>query len=1358
MLLQYTESCPVDGGMLERTAACIEPASQLLFRRLEPPVRSHRTLGTSFWGNGGNQLDVPPWWPLYLKRIRASHQNEATLESSVPDSRFSRLAQSVETSRRRRSRASKCDRKSMTSSSATTLRTFAKSSTTAQKANAAHVAEDDISPHVAMSVPSRKTIQDYGDSPLMAGHVGESYRTYISRHTSDMARQLDIVLEEIRQSKSAPGYTGLDRAWTLFKQVSHQQTYATDLFRCLAQSDTEIYHKRALAAFRLMDEESRTRGDYEQAVRLALKMDNYRVALGINERATRRNLQQGCSVFLLLHAVSNQLWNTASRVWNMSFRLTIELRKTNPVRVALVREIGNYRDVPHAVHQLGSRLRERAPVIMQCSGTLQRVFFELLAALVRNGQLMSIITPQALQNLFDISHDLRRAVPSLYLTAIDTINKSALRPDKGSLADAVYNKLRLDLPEYAPDPSTFGSLLSIHAEQESPARTYNRYLEEFAKFHGAADPMSFQKVMSALAAQGDLDGVQQIFLRLSEVHGRPTDPAFYTPLMYAYARLGDVPATLKEFRRMIEAGVKPHSYAWNILVYAHSRSPQPKRAVEVLEMMRTEGVKPDTYTFTTWMSIFARIGDTDAVLDILEQAQQNQVKGSYELVTGLVQSYCLNDQAEAAEKVADAATVAGLQGYPTTMWNYLLRHYAFLADSQGMLRVQQQMSTRSVKADAMTHAAFMTALVVLGKTRDAVQILRTLTLSQTLAATPFHYAILLHGFAQEGDRDMANVIYGEMVERYPRLGASPRLTMLHLQASRNPIENEHPKFAAKYLDEILFELSTEDRASRRPQPGLRRRRGVEAVPSLYMEFFMDLLIKKGQLKRAEQLLDRFETLAQSSYLHLSSYASTSIQFLAARLTLRAEKKEWAEVEATWKQILERGIQIAMRSGPDPEPDAPHTDGGDSQDNIRAISEPLPMQPVGLPGPQLATDKGFTFTSMIQQGDPPESPLDKPGLVILFSQRYLLEVPLNRYLDTLAVRQLQNSATALVAKLESLGFAMTSKNWNRYIQVLARSDDPEHWIIACELFEQKLIMNIPPWPVLQRGKWLPPSESQGETSVSVRRKTIEKRDPGQLMPTYYTAVYLASVLLKANRVAAEGDRSTSVTIWKKAPLTCRYIRRMPFLKDRIQGLLLRGRRLRILPPRRPRFWTEPDRSGVLGSKSPADHVPAEEVLGVREALKQEKAVMKSSTEAAKTHAMRRAELYHGQIPRYRIMKEKRRALESEEQFRRRVSLKGRRILRLLQITRRDLSSPRAVSDMYFGHPAVPISARLVRWPSHTSGSRIYGSEYQRLVKQAQDGKRIRAERSAAIRRLFPHASAHKFLPFTRRSHNRGSSRE
>ncbi|KIW74321.1 hypothetical protein Z517_12261 [Fonsecaea pedrosoi CBS 271.37] len=1316
--------------MIERTAACIEPASQLFLRRLEPPVRTHRALGPSFWKNGGNQLDVPHWWPLYLNSIRALRPNPPGGESALPSPRQSSLNDLFEIPRRSRVRTSTSDRYSAGPQSSSS-RTYTRSTKSSQKAVAVAVREEEHLGDVLIRYPQsdlpRHIIEDAAresdNGAVTADAHEEAWNEHSIQAISEAEKHLLHILDINKDVQAESQSAHFDRAWALFNQIPNQQAYAPEVFHFLSKSSRRRDQSLALSAFRLIDEEHRTRDDYERAVRCALIAGNYRIALRINARATQRNMQQGCSVFLLLHAVSNQLWNTAASVWDTSFkRVPFRAGQTSPTRLAIAKEIGNYRDLPFAIYQLGTKLRERAAVTMKHSGILSTLFHELLNALVRNGTLMSIITPQGLQHLFQLSNDLSLSNPSLYVTAIHTINKVAIRPDRGTLADLVYKTLRSSFPGVPPRPQTFGSLLSIHCREGAPVETYNRYLDEFSKFHGVADQKSYQKVLSALAAQGDVDGVQQVFIRLCQAHARPTDVAYYTPLLYAYARLGDVQGTEQEFQSMIDHGIRPNSYCWNILLYAHSRSLKPWRAFEVFDKMKAEGVAPDAFTFTTLMGIFSRIGDTDTVLDILEQAQRNKVQGSYGLVTGLIQTYCVNDQAEAAERLAEAATAANLQGSPVTMWNYLLRHYAFAADSDGMLRVQKSMSALGVEPDAMTHAAFMTALVVLNKTPDALQILRTLSLSQTLAATPFHYAIILHGFAKEGDRDMANVVYQEMVERFPRIGASPRLAMLHLQASRNSIPNERPRFAAQYLEEILHELSTPDRAARQPQPGLHRRRVVDAVPTVYLEYLIDLLTARGQIKHAEKLIQRFHSLAQSSYLILGDAASTSIQFLTRRLMVSTENHAWEEVEATWKQILECGIQTARRFSRATRKQVP------GESTTPDTQQLLPLRPIGLPDSSLIVKEDFSFESMIPQNLPPSGPLNEPGLAILPSQKYILEAPLTRYLHSLSVRDLQSRAVTLVAELEAVGFALTSKNWNMYIQTLTLSKDQQHWLLAYELFEQKMIANTPPWSVLRRGKWLSSKTSHGSPPIIVSRKSIEKKDPGQLMPTYYTAVHLASVLLKANRLAAEGDKATYTALRKTAPQTCRFVQSMPYHRDRIQGVLLRGRKVRADPPKRPRQSAEPDRSGVLGSKSPADHIPVTELVGFEDAIIRNMGDKKSSSAMTEAREIHQAELYEGQITVSPSVNYKQRDLQDAKQTKRREQHKERKHLGILEKIRRDVSLPRTISDAYIGHPAIPSGEDLARTGTPRSGGRgLYNPVDRRLEQNSLTKKELREQR-------------------------------
>jgi pentatricopeptide repeat-containing protein PET309 len=1338
--------------MLERTASCIEPASQFFLRCLDPPLRSQRVIGQSFWRNGGNQLDVPPWWPLYLKKLRTSRQNEHAFYFVGRHDRTRDVAFSGAAAGPLRPPSSRRGRASVRPAYASSSRPYTKSRQSAREERGRGLlqssddgteqartsigklsSEADVSSSVQGSHAVASTIDELGSrqSDIIRNSTQANTPSYI--HSEPNGSSL-----EQGEHPSLPLDDNLDSLWTHFVNSPQQESHGLPVFLRLAASDAAVDHARALEAFKIADPASKAPSDYEVATRLAVKAGKLPTAFSINSAATDHNCQQFSSVYLLVYTISNRLWSTASMVWKTSFdSISYTSYPPSVSSHTLVKELGKYRNMPALLTELGTRLRRKEPVIMRNSGILRRLWYELFSALVQCGPLIKIITPRGLRNLLALSEKLECFEPGLCERGIRTLNSFGKRPDGGRFADTFYSILRSYRPDAIPDPSTFRCLLQIHADRGATTETYFRYLDEYQKFHGRPDVAAFHLAMSAMARQGSIDGVQRAFIRLTQTHGYPKNPKYWTPLAHAYARIGDVVGTAKELENMSNSGVELNTYAWNTLLYAYTRSSDPSPAFKMLDAMKANGVTPDAYTFTILASTYARVGNVNAVLAVLDLAAQHQVYGTCALLTGLIQSYCLIDQPEVAERLAATATMEGLPGYQTTMWNYILRHYAFKADSTSMVRVQQRMVELGVTADGMTHATFMTALVVLGKTQEAVKILRSLSLSQTLRATRFHYAIVLQGFAQEGNRNMATVIYHEICERFPQMGASARLSMLRMKALRNPGQVERPLHAVKYLEEILHDLSAEDRASTEPEPGLRRRQGVRALPSMYVEYVVGLLLRKRQVKRAQRLLQRYETLRQTSFPHLQSDLSNSIPQLTMHLKVHAATQEWDQVEFTWKQILDcalRNAQQAASAKVTASDTSAHQRSGDDK-NARPPRELRPQQPVGLPDLSYMTNGNYEFGSMIVPSSHHSDVLAEPDSRVLHGQRYILSDALDEYLRALSTQQAQQSALALVPRLEKMGFVLASKNWNTYLRTLAMSQNPDHWITAFSLFEQKMIQHTPPWSILMVGKWLPPQTSD-VVPKAVSRQMIEKRFPGQLMPSYFTAAYLGRALLNAARLTETGDSSIVRRIEGAAPKTCQYIRLMPYMKDRVQGTVLRGIPEKLRGGTEARYVGEADRSGVLGSKERFDHQPDRRTARFRAALRRAVLLGKLRVQQGADPAVPVMERNRGQLSSGLV---KRWAWETEGQHRMRLRSMRARFRRFLRQVRQDLVRRGAVSDEDIGQPTIPETP-----PSPTgsqwSGETAYGTRITRIIRKAEAQAKTRAERRAALQRGFRAFSA------------------
>jgi pentatricopeptide repeat-containing protein PET309 len=604
----------------------------------------------------------------------------------------------------------------------------------------------------------------------------------------------------------------------------------------------------------------------------------------------------------------------------------------------------------------------------------------------------------------------------------------------------------------------------------------------------------------------------------------------------------------------------------------------------------------------------------------------------------------------------------------------------------------------------------MTALVVIGKTKDAAKILRSLHFSQRLTATLFHYSIVLHGFAMEGNRDMVSVIYNEILERFPRPSVSARLavlnsrTMRHKSASRTrkrriapASKTLHLPRALDFLVESLLDTSPADLASKDPQPGFQRLSSSEALPSIYTEFLIRTLNSAGAFCTAETLLARCQSLIDTSYLSFTEKTKATIKLLTAHMIGCIRKREFARVDRCWNLILERTILQGRPLLPSQDPDLKDA-------FLSTVPRPSSTLDINLPHIENISSSTANFASASEWD----------GLKVLPSYRHILSAPLTHYMQALNAQNLVALVPGLVEKLETAGFVLTSKNYNTYIQVLAQSADPQHQLEAFKIFEEKLLPNMPPWPILRRGKWIPRStsdpkdqrrqkdpeldpetearpepESEPEPepeSGPVPRRFIEKFRPGLLMPTYYTMVFLGSVAMRLQRRGARGEGINLRQLRTHAPGTLEAVFQLPYLRDRFQGVLLRGHEIRGDLVKRLRRPPRPYRAGVRGSKSHLDHIPIDHAyenpllefgLDEKTAPRAEPILPTFSD----------AERYTGEVIRQPIVVERTGQLESEPEFRSRLRREGQKKLTLVEQMRADAKKERIVSDIYFGEPHI-----------------------------------------------------------------------
>jgi len=958
----------------------------------------------------------------------------------------------------------------------------------------------------------------------------------------------------------------------------------------LSKSSQGLNLKARLRLFKVIPEQRRKIEDYRNVIEAALELGKVKLADTHEASAYTRGYGVSCAALLFAHYIRAQNFEKAVALWERrndpAILSDVEQLDTLPARLSSF--LAAQAEVDGKVTPAENSVTSSFPDELVDKSSPKQLADAMLSLISQSARLMNLVTSEWLLSIMSEMLKIGALRPGHCFSAIRTLTSLQNRRST-AMAVAVYRNCLYHLPAAHPPRYLLGSLLRELAKIEDiPGVRY--IMHQFNALHDSADARAYQLCLTVSARTGDVTSVQQYFDEYCSKFGPPKDHVYFTPLLYVHARLGEVEKTQRQFDRLArEFHMEPNTYWWNILLAAYARRDDLEGAVQKYRDMMDSGIKPNAHTYGTLMGIAAGIGDKESVHAFVDLARENNVQGTNVMIDTLVETYCNNDELEEAEDLAEAATSMNLEGQNTRMWNVLLRTYAFHRDSEAVLRIQERMRDFNVVPDAMTYAALMQSLIYLGKTRDAALILRRLHLSRQVTAGPFHYALLLNAFAKEGNRDMVNTLYEEMLDRFGRVNLSARLSMLHAKVGRNltnfraqkgVTDGMDLKMAEDFLTRMLEELAVSDFASNDPQPGTRRNRVIEAFPSTFFEFMVGVYGLNQALEKAIDLFHRYQDLEQKFPFTGAQTAAPPIQLLTTFMIAYSKRGDFDGVGHIWNTALTEAIRLGRQRNL----------ASLLDDTDRSVFEPAspPPQPntpdilittsvVTTPKPDLTSDSAF-------------EPLSDPKLRIIPAQRFLLSRPLTQYMHALAAQSRHEDVIDIVQRLQHVGFVLNSANWNSYVQILAQSPQSAHQSLAYEVFEEKFTPTLPQWPILRRMKTI---DSFTVTAPTLRnRKVVQSREPDRLFPTYYTLVYLAAAM---QGFMERGEAAGPVQLEhlrSRAPQTVSAVSQMPYLRDEIQGVLLRRRRVqgdkseRLREPR-----GTPDLRNVLGPAALIDRITA-----------------------------------------------------------------------------------------------------------------------------------------------------------------------
>ncbi|KAL2871083.1 putative translation regulator (Cya5) [Aspergillus lucknowensis] len=1129
--------------MLERTAGCIESAGRRFLRDSKGSLRSRRAPCIGFKHGAGSISDYSNGRLAPRRALRQGCSDSNTTGSRAPllDFLYPNRTQDVVVALLLRKNA--VSRKKRRSISAA-CRTFT----------------TEASRHPAIEPPQPMHISSRGDSESQTSLARSALAKLLRDGTAEQP----------------------DRMWRLYVAAGYPADLRQALLALLSNSPKQDDHDRAQAVFYSISEELRSAEDYLHIVKSFFAVGRREVVKIICKEALAKDHGLSLWAYSLARLLNDSEWFLGKELW-----------QANPSAKQLApKELWAYLS-PHInalsllknLHSFSRSLLRRdqdadapdtsvRPLRDFASSILDIIFTRL--------ELFERTPPDLLLPLVQDSYHAGLLKPLHYFRLISTLQNARSKPVFAQSV-VVYKNLRWLMSKIIPPTglikrffqgfSRFGMVDSIQY-----------FVDELYRINEIPGLEEYGHILRTYSRAGEATKLDRAFNQMVYHHGKPKSLEYLAPLLYVHARVGNVEKTLVEFQKLSDDwGLVPNTYCWNILLTAYAKRGDVPGCNQRFRMMLEAGVEPSSFTFGILMGLYGNRGDVERVTRLLHIAKQRRVPIASAMLDPIVEAYCKNQELESAEHVAKSCLSVQMRGSRVRMWNILLWNHAYRMDLASIVQIRSVMNAAGIPPDDMTYAAFMMSLVLVGQTDSARRILRTLHRSRTLQATEFHYAIILYGYVKQRNRDMAHIIFQEIQARFKDPGISARVLLIRTQLERDlQIVNsdtvsevdEETETAANirfvHAERLLLDSIAEFRsaqlATNMPMPGASRRKYIaDTFPAAYFDAIMTEYGKRGALEDVERLWKEYVKVKNCP----DSFAHAPLRILAPIMLayMNADKHEM--VDLCWRFAFRRAQQMWSR-----------------HDNGKALVEvPSSPEPVNPAKPFLPDTSG-------EGVDIPISPdLDWQSMPpVLPAYRFMLSRFVSIYMRSLVNRQESHKIDQLMAEVEKSGFSLTTFNWSAYVQMLASSDSPSDQVKAFLIFEEKFMPNFPGWYHLRRGRGLahmnvPPALSfDPDTRSRVLKNRAKlfwsKMNPDYMQPTYLTMVYLAAALLRARERSISIGVTELQNLYKAAPQTIGALGRMPYLRDKFQGVLLR-RRPEAESPKRTKdsyyVWT----GGILG---------------------------------------------------------------------------------------------------------------------------------------------------------------------------------
>ncbi|TVY29539.1 Pentatricopeptide repeat-containing-like protein [Lachnellula hyalina] len=847
--------------------------------------------------------------------------------------------------------------------------------------------------------------------------------------------------------------TDYEEAWRQYLLLGEADRIRVrkQLIQYYSTSDRVLDAERTIDLFEGMGAEERDAPTYQKTIRSYLRLRNLHDATLMYRTSLEILKVPAGADELLAHLFNLSSWSEACDIWSDVQQPSQEQPQFNYDIYTLVEKLPNFREL--LIPRKGGRKSGMRP-LFDFAQTMIRM------ALFREESFKSTEFSELLDHLISLrcmtSDDFQR------------IYKMLISLDERKLLIQCYEKVRretrIEFRHYA-----LNGILKIFCRSHN-IQGMNWVLDDFVRCHGRPSEMTYRICLTEFAAQGDATTVHTLFDQYMAYYVSKAHPLLdsdrLSPILQVHAKRGEIDKVIKAFNEISDTyGLKPTILSWNILISAHCKVQNIDEAFTCLQLiLESPDIDPDDYTIGTLMGICVNRGDLESAVELYRYAEDLQIKKSAAMVDCLVLAHVQDDRFQEAEEICVEAAGMDLEGSRTRMWNYLIVGCALNRDLPNGNRILQRMSSFGIEPDEFTYTALMQALCMVRQPNQCLRILREVLPAAGYKVNAFHFAVIMGGYVATKQYWKVFELNKELREHNIRQSASTNAVMLRAQVSSDAVVFKRGTEFQQYQSAVAMFLdyvgSMDPRDISDPARKLMKGSPLDiAYPTSMYSYIMYVLAQSNDTESAKELFESYKAA-----LPENRRKTPPISILSALLLVKWRERDMNGVEESWNLVL-----------------------------AAAKEQGSPLRP---PGP-------------FWKHNDPTNDVSTTRPKILYAHEIELAQCLSWYLESLAYQGLADKMIITVHDFIRDGFVLDMRNWNTYIQLLAREGRPK---LAFEVCEKYLMPNWTGWSRIRR--YLPVPD---RLPKEIRAK---RKNPRHIRPITTTLLILARSYMDIVAAAAE----------------------------------------------------------------------------------------------------------------------------------------------------------------------------------------------------------------------------------------------